>query len=153
MDLLYDAGARRFLLLDVPPFNRSQYSIVLGSSTHDTISKTIPSFNKNLRARVDPFIAAHSDARLQIFDTSETFNSILDSPQAWGAPNNTCANADGVSCLWWDPLHPGRSIQYSLATKLASYLKSQGFYSNADQWSVKSQKLFAQLEAAGLPII
>lgn len=79
---------------------------------------------------------------------------MLDDPQAWGAPDAHCINANGVSCLWWDTLHPGQAIQGQLGDAVAAQLASDGFFDvqGSPSASVDELKLWAMLRAEGVPV-
>lgn len=59
----------------------------------------IEQFNAGISSIVSKFQAAHSCVRVKVVDTSRAFNEALDNPAKYGAPDNTCYNGDGVSCV------------------------------------------------------
>jgi phospholipase/lecithinase/hemolysin len=59
----------------------------------------------------------------QLFDTTPTFDTVLNNPTAYGAPDATCVNGDGKSCLWADTYHPGLVIHELLAKALVKAVK------------------------------
>lgn len=61
-----------------------------------------------------------------IVDTAGPFNRALESPTAYGAPNATCYNSDGKSCLWFNDYHPGVAINELVAEAVADAWK--GFF-------------------------
>lgn len=91
------------------------------------IQKQIDAFNDDLASGLDAFASANSGAVVQLIDSSAPFNKALDDPSAYGAPNATCENMDGTSCLWWDELHPGVAIQKLLAETVAAAWKGTFF--------------------------
>jgi phospholipase/lecithinase/hemolysin len=72
-------------------------------------------YNKEVGNVLERFKSANSEATGQIFDTSPSFVRALDNPTAYGAPDATCVNQNGVSCLWYDTYHPGIAIHKLLA--------------------------------------
>lgn len=71
---------------------------------------------------------AAAGSMIQTMTTDNIFNPILDNPKLYGAPNNTCHNYDGTSCLWWDGYHPGQAIQTAVGKAVFRALMSEGFY-------------------------
>lgn len=67
------------------------------------------------------------DARL--LDTWAPFNKALENPTRYGAPNASCYNADGVSCLWFNDYHPGVEINRLVAAGAADLWKGEFFLS------------------------
>lgn len=64
-------------------------------------------------------------------DTQAPFNTAINNPTAYGAPNAVCYNANGVSCLWWNNYHPGQAIQKLVAqAAIAAWIATggEGFY-------------------------
>ncbi|KAI1333235.1 hypothetical protein F5Y16DRAFT_407165 [Xylariaceae sp. FL0255] len=47
-----------------------------------------------------------------------SFTTVLSDPTAYGAPDATCYNSDGYSCLWYDNYHPGLVIHEFLGQAL-----------------------------------
>ncbi|KAL6414204.1 hypothetical protein AUP68_00722 [Ilyonectria robusta] len=118
---LYDAGLRKFALLSVPrkPHDR-QYlhsrSWLILSATNLTplmlqqdaasnglLVSSIKLYNKLLSSGFHSFQAANRDITAKIIDTSLAFNRAIKNPKAYGAPNATCYNEDGVSCVCISP--------------------------------------------------
>jgi phospholipase/lecithinase/hemolysin len=58
--------------------------------------------------------------RIWLFNTTGVFDRVLDDPEAYGAPDATCYNGNGVSCLWWNDFHPGQTIHNVLASAVAN---------------------------------
>ncbi|KAK6604970.1 endoglucanase type F 2 [Botrytis cinerea] len=94
---LYDAGIRYFTLFTIPPFDQA------------------PTYNADLVTRLATFETANSGVTGTIFNTTESFYTVLDDPTTYGSPDATCMNADGTSCLWYDTYHPGQAIQKLVA--------------------------------------
>ena len=55
----------------------------------------------------------------QVVATQIAFSFMIDDPTAYGAPNASCYNPDGVSCLWTDPYNPGQELQSLVSTYAA----------------------------------
>lgn len=91
----------------------------------DKLRADIVTYNNRVRSLLAQFKAAYDDVEGQIFETAPTFQKAYANPQAYGAPDATCVNGDGVSCLWYDTYHPGIAIQKSLAEEI---VKFTGFF-------------------------
>jgi phospholipase/lecithinase/hemolysin len=71
-------------------------------------------------ANLDAFAQLNPDAVVKLIDSEPPFVEAINNPTKYGAPDNLCENMDGVSCLWWDNLHPGVAIQRLLAENVAA---------------------------------
>ncbi|KAH8700654.1 hypothetical protein BGW36DRAFT_291920, partial [Talaromyces proteolyticus] len=121
LQILYNAGVRNFILLAVPPMQRTPVFIDRGSEAVSQDAAAIAKYNSLLQTHLSNFLSSHADARAKFIDTQHPFDQALDNPTAYGAPNATCVNWDGYSCLWRDPYHPGVAIQ----DLNAQYVKSE----------------------------
>ena len=63
---------------------------------------------------------------MKYLDTFPTFNNILDSYEDFGAPNNMCLQAENLTCLWNDLLHPGNVIQAAVGQLVFDKLSRRG---------------------------
>jgi phospholipase/lecithinase/hemolysin len=88
-----------------------------------SLHSDIQTYNTKLASRLATFKASHRDVTAQLFDTAPTFKTVLDNPTAYGAPDATCVNGDGRSCLWADTYHPGLVIHELLARALVKAVK------------------------------
>lgn len=67
----------------------------------------------------------HRSAKSLLVDPSTVFNTILDNPQTYGAPNNTCYSyPQGQPCLWDDFIHPGIVLQREFGNRMVTAIKS-----------------------------
>ena len=124
LEALYAAGARRFVLFTVPrkfllvspypiycetnanyratAFNQSPYFMTVPYDVLAVLAATdINAWNQELNSTAAAFQSAYPDAQVQILETNPIFQQILANPTEYGAPDNSCYNSDGVSCLWW----------------------------------------------------
>lgn len=60
----------------------------------------ISQYNSLVKSKAAAFKSANSGTTIWVVDTQKPFNTALNNPTAYGAPNNSCYNSDGVSCLW-----------------------------------------------------
>ncbi|KAJ7479174.1 SGNH hydrolase-type esterase domain-containing protein [Mycena latifolia] len=115
---LYEAGARVFLFIDVPPIGRTP----VGVNASSDISATYMNWNASLRQSVAKFAAAHPGARILTFSAFDTFTRILDNPKQYGFPAKDVSAAGGA--VWRDHLHPTSKVHRVLAQDLAAFLNS-----------------------------
>lgn len=82
----------------------------------------IDGYNAQISERLTAFKGANSGTTGQVFDTASYFETAIKDPAAYGAPDATCTNSDGVSCLWYDTYHPGQAIHELVAQGLGDAL-------------------------------
>ncbi|KAL2257533.1 hypothetical protein VTK26DRAFT_9512 [Humicola hyalothermophila] len=119
LQVLYDAGARNFVLLGVPPIHRTPMMQAEPPETQQAEAAAIEKYNEAIAARLAAFTAENGGVTAKIVDTAAPFNKALDNPTAYGAPDATCHNEDGVSCLWFNDYHPGVWINRLVAKAVA----------------------------------
>ena len=93
VDQTYQAGARSFLFLNVPPVNRSPLTIAEGVSAETAEFADIEAFNAGVTAIAANLSATYSDATVFEFDTNALFTDVLGDvdlyPQTSGYQNVT----------------------------------------------------------------
>lgn len=99
-------------------FDRAPAILYQSADRVASLRSDIKTYNTELASRLATFKSKHSDITAQLFDTAPTFSTVLDNPTAYGAPDATCVNGDGKSCLWADTYHPGLVIHEHLAEAL-----------------------------------
>lgn len=87
----------------------------------------IAKYNDAIATRLEAFKAANGGVTAKIIDTAAPFNKALDNPTAYGAPDATCYNEDGKSCLWFNDYHPGIEINRLVAEAVAEAWKGTFF--------------------------
>ncbi|KAF7882785.1 uncharacterized protein EAF02_006148 [Botrytis sinoallii] len=115
LQILYDAGVRYFTLFTIPPFDQAPVFAKQTAQNMDYVRGNISTYNADLVTRLATFEAANSGVTGTVFNTTESFYTVLDDPATYGSPDVTCMNADGTSCLWYDSYHPGQAIQKLVA--------------------------------------
>ncbi|KAK4120634.1 carbohydrate esterase family 16 protein [Parathielavia appendiculata] len=125
LQILYNAGARNFVLLTVPPIHRTPAFIAQGNQ--QAVAAAIAKYNAALSTRLAAFTTKNSGTTSKIVDTTVPFNTALDNPTAYGAPDATCYNEDGKSCLWFNDYHPGIEINRLVAKAVADAWKDSYF--------------------------
>ncbi|KAJ4387613.1 hypothetical protein N0V93_008209 [Gnomoniopsis smithogilvyi] len=127
VQLLYDAGARNFVVFMVPPFWRAPKYLATNATTQevqDTEKTLIGDLNDRYLARLAEFEEDNVDASVWTLNTTTVFDLALDNPTAYGSPDATCYDGDGTSCLWWNDLHPGQAIQNLVAQAVKNITSS-----------------------------
>ncbi|GAB1318081.1 hormone-sensitive lipase HSL [Madurella fahalii] len=115
LQVLYDAGARMFVLLTVPPIHRTPLMLGQPVESQQAEAAAIAQYNDAIATRLEAFKSQNGGITAKIIDTSVPFNTALDSPIEYGAPNATCYDEDGTSCLWFNDYHPGVEINRLVA--------------------------------------
>ncbi|KAK4033644.1 hypothetical protein C8A01DRAFT_49796 [Parachaetomium inaequale] len=127
LQILYNAGARNFMLLTVPPIQRAPANLAGGADSQKAEAAAIAKYNAALAAGLAAFKTKNSGITSQIVDTTAPFNTALDNPTAYGSPDATCYNEDGKSCLWFNDYHPGIEINNLVAKAVADAWKGSYF--------------------------
>ncbi|KAK7424512.1 hypothetical protein QQX98_000477 [Neonectria punicea] len=103
LQILYDAGVRNFALLTVPPTNLTPLMLAQGEASNALLVSAIDQFNELLESKLADFNQENEGVTSKITDTSVAFNTAVQDPEAFGAPDATCYNGDGVSCVRTTP--------------------------------------------------
>ncbi|CAH0053728.1 unnamed protein product [Clonostachys solani] len=119
LQILYDAGVRNFLLLGVPPTEKSPLMLENGEESNKMLAATIEQYNDLISSSMESFKSKNSGVTSWIVDTAPAFNEAIDNPTRYGAPDATCYNEDGTSCLWFNNYHPGIAIHKLVAAEVA----------------------------------
>ncbi|KAI8675987.1 hypothetical protein NCS57_00501600 [Fusarium keratoplasticum] len=127
LQVLYDSGLRRFVLLSVPPTNLTPTMLNQGEENTSRLISAIALFNGHITSKLRAFKKTNRQAKITLVDTSRAFNKAVKNPTAYGAPDALCINPDGVSCLWMDGYHPGVAIERLVAKDVVNDLKADGF--------------------------
>ncbi|KLO14732.1 hypothetical protein SCHPADRAFT_825871 [Schizopora paradoxa] len=121
LQTLFDAGARNFLLIDVPPMHRSpalQKTFTDGPKS----PKPYTTWNNELRSQGNTFATTNPEASLFIFSSYDLFESILDDPERFGfVPEDTKKRGGAI---WFDHIHPTTKMHKLIAEDIVSYLRS-----------------------------
>ncbi|KAF8599475.1 hypothetical protein BDV93DRAFT_526021 [Ceratobasidium sp. AG-I] len=112
---LYALGARNFILINVPPTNRSPMGQPMTG-----LGDKIVAWNAQLAASALTFSVQNTDTSTLVFSSWDTFTKILDNPARY---NISDPNTIGGG-VWHDDLHPTGFVHYRLANDLAGYLTS-----------------------------
>ena len=102
VQILYNAGVRKFLFLSVPPINKTPVQLMQSSSSQQQEAAAITTYNNLIVSKAKAFKSANPGVRTYYLDTSTPFNTAIANPTAYGAPDATCFDASGTKCLWWN---------------------------------------------------
>lgn len=127
LQVTYDAGVRNFVLLTAPPTDQTPVMLENDASSEASLVSAISTYNDFVSSKLDTFKSSNSDVSAWLVNTSVPFYEAINNPTAYGAPNATCYNADGVSCLWFNDYHPGVAIQGLVAKAVAEAVGAPWF--------------------------
>jgi phospholipase/lecithinase/hemolysin len=98
-----------------------------GMSNVSKLVDAISLWNSQLPDRVTKFKTANAEANVTTVDTQPAWDEVINNPKNYGAPDATCTNSDGKSCLWYNTYHPGISIQKMVAQAVSAALNGTFF--------------------------
>lgn len=140
---LYSLGARNFVILSSARKSASSpcYNAVgsLDAAQQETplmkgngsdlrkIAAAVELYNGIMARNLKSFKRKHHKAKAWLVSPSKAYYEALDDPQKYGAPDDTCENEDGLSCLWWNNYHPGIAIHRLLAEEVAAVVGAPWF--------------------------
>ncbi|KAF4978453.1 hypothetical protein FZEAL_5178 [Fusarium zealandicum] len=107
--------------------NLSPLLLEQGAQADALLAKDIKLYNSLLTSKLKAFKKANSGVKALLVDTSIAFNKAINKPTAYGSPDATCYNEDGVSCLWFNNYHPGVAINRLVAEEVAKNLEANGY--------------------------
>jgi phospholipase/lecithinase/hemolysin len=99
------------------------------ASSEASLVSAIETYNNFLSSKLANFKSVNSGVTSWIVNTSVPFYKAIDDPTAYGAPNATCYDDDGTSCLWFNNYHPGIAIQGLVADAVAETVGAPWFTS------------------------
>lgn len=89
--LFHAASARRFIIMSVPPIDRSPAILQNPDAARKTVKALVSVFNSLLEQRVEAWKMAKRGAEVEWYDTGRLFHDIMDRPGKWGFKNATGA--------------------------------------------------------------
>ncbi len=87
----------------------------------------VNNLNTQLAARLATFKSQNPGVVAEVVSSASAITTAIANPKAYNAPDATCLNKNGKSCLWWDNLHPGTAIQKLFAESVANAFKGTFF--------------------------
>ncbi|OBZ75356.1 hypothetical protein A0H81_04312 [Grifola frondosa] len=112
-DRLYDVGARNFMLVNLPPIQRSPAA---GQSRGKSPYQL---WNDSLRETAEQFAASHKPATILIYSSWDTFTRVLDNPATFGFKQEDSLKNGGA--IWVDHLHPTSRMHDIIACDMANF--------------------------------
>jgi len=140
-DQLYQAGARNFLFLNVPPVDRSPLATGQGAAAQASEKADIAAWNANVTALAANLTKTYSDATTFVFDTNAVFTQVLDDPASHveTAPyKNTTNYCDSCEFLLCD----SPCMQCRLLTLLADANGTPTWYTFYQNCSIPVDEYF-----------
>ncbi|KAF8323342.1 hypothetical protein DL93DRAFT_2191230 [Clavulina sp. PMI_390] len=149
VDILYAAGARSFLFLNVPPLGRTPLFIEQGATAVQQVGEATADYNSQLASRVQAFISQYNSTsvakkngplgQVKVFDTGKVFNTLLNNANTLGFVNVTGyadAYENGTpgpttqtypdppvsSYFWLNSLHPVWPVHEILAKAIQTFI-------------------------------
>ncbi|KAK4447387.1 carbohydrate esterase family 16 protein [Podospora aff. communis PSN243] len=126
-EAMYALGVRNFFVLTVPPMDKVPQIMGQSASGRSRIMGVVNGWNSQLASRLATFKAQGPGVTAVVVDSAVALNKAVANPRAYGAPDATCLNRNGRSCLWWDNLHPGEAIQRLFAEEVAKAWRGSFF--------------------------
>jgi phospholipase/lecithinase/hemolysin len=106
---LADAGARQFLVPNLPPLDKIPAASGLTPAQQQGLALFTQSFNQGLQNEVS-YLAKTLGVNIHLLDVNSLVNSAIANPSQYGFTNVTNAaltsGSDGTGYLFWDPYHP-----------------------------------------------
>ncbi|KZP21637.1 carbohydrate esterase family 16 protein [Athelia psychrophila] len=127
---LYEAGARNFLFLDVPPAGRAPGSIAAAARTWmnedpriDRRAHIYAAWNTQFAERVRMMASKHTpEMTALLLSSHKIFTSVLDNPTVYGFEADDVVTSGGA--IWFDYLHPTSKMHEIIAKEVISFLEN-----------------------------
>ncbi|KAI9490401.1 SGNH hydrolase-type esterase domain-containing protein [Zychaea mexicana] len=133
--LVTQQNARQFVLIMVPPIDRSPYWLRQGPDAVNRARQRVHAYNKKLASLVKR-LRSKTPGHFYLFDAWSTFTHILDHPGDYGLSDvtdycpdwsnpiqNHCASFEQY--FWYNDLHPTYRIHQYVAQDVYNYLLKQ----------------------------
>ncbi|KAG8983886.1 hypothetical protein FRB94_002247 [Tulasnella sp. JGI-2019a] len=142
-DEIHKAGARNFLLFNIPPLPRQMKSSSARPSTfleQATNRRTL--WNDLLSQRLSSFAEMYPGSSTFLFDAHALFTEILDSPTSFGFSTDRDVGTSMDGEVWCDHIHPTTATHKIVAREVFKFLTG-----NADvlerepRWTVKQDNV------------
>ncbi|KAH7922567.1 hypothetical protein BV22DRAFT_1094380 [Leucogyrophana mollusca] len=113
LDEMYiGSGARNFLLIDVPPIDRSPSALESGG---DVVDRYL-TWNRLLKSRIEAFASDNKNASVILFSVHSVITAILDDPTKYGFQEEDVTDEGGG--IWLDELHFTSDVHSIIAQQL-----------------------------------
>ncbi|HET8725883.1 MAG TPA: SGNH/GDSL hydrolase family protein [Alphaproteobacteria bacterium] len=128
---LTDAGAHRFLILNMPDIGRTPHVRAQGPAAAERGTALAAAFNRRLKVTLDG-LEANLPAGILRIDVFDLMHAALADPEAFGILNVTdpCRTVEGTCArpdahLFWDGVHPTAAAHQRLGQAVLNALASQ----------------------------
>lgn len=139
VEILYTLGYRSFLLLNLPPLDRTPGNQASGSPSPNATQ--VGWYNDALKEQAREFGQSRGDVQVRVFDAHKVLSGILDQPGRYGIVNTTgfCAgydqpdvgsNYEAYGCptpleayFWFNSGHMTSHVHRILAAQLEEWLQ------------------------------
>lgn len=123
MKQLYSAGARRFMVTNVPDVGATPYVKSLGAEASAGATQLSNGFNASLTNEMNNFRAANSGSKVDIADFNGTSAAGLNNTAPCLNPTTFAICATPDTYQYWDPFHPtaetGRRVTTTALSAIA----------------------------------
>ncbi|KAI0654754.1 hypothetical protein C8Q70DRAFT_1047814 [Cubamyces menziesii] len=119
--LYVKAGARNFVLIDVPPINRSPQATNAGMS--EEIDERVKKWNELLRGQIAEFGTSSREATTFLFSSHQVLSDVMDNPDKYDLAEDDPETGGGG--IWEDDLHLAAEVHGVLADCLLKALRVQ----------------------------
>ncbi|THU92330.1 hypothetical protein K435DRAFT_829659 [Dendrothele bispora CBS 962.96] len=117
-DRLYsEAGARKFIFIDVPPIDRSPGGLGRGT---DTLKSRVDTWNEELRNQVSQFIEDTPTATVSRFSIHGLLSAILDDPEGYDFTESDSTEEGGA--IWADELHLTSEVHKIIFEQVSGFI-------------------------------
>ncbi|OBZ65668.1 hypothetical protein A0H81_14364 [Grifola frondosa] len=121
LDELYTkAGARNFLLINVPPKDRCPAALRLSTD----LSKRYKTWNELLQSRAKIFASDSAQISVFLFSAYEVVSAVLDDPEKFGFQEDDVTEQGGA--IWMDDLHMTSEVHAIVAERIEVALRARG---------------------------
>ncbi|QKX53041.1 uncharacterized protein TRUGW13939_00112 [Talaromyces rugulosus] len=100
-----------------------------GETVVQEMANYLTVFNQAIANIVTNFEQTYTSTTVVLYDTFTFMSAILASPTAYGYASDdaaSCYNADGITCVWWNNLHPDQVYHQLMASDMASHISPLG---------------------------
>ncbi|GAA5876378.1 hypothetical protein JCM3774_005315 [Rhodotorula dairenensis] len=141
---LYALGARNFLVLSIPPTQRTPFIAGLPAEVRALYEADLSAQNEALTSFIQTIEPAYNGTKVTLFDTQPVFADVLDNYRSYGFKDNStyCDIYASISTqpslflpqcgiplaqyVWWNSGHPSWPVHQILASKIAQALLTSG---------------------------
>ncbi|KAJ6543643.1 hypothetical protein B0H10DRAFT_1371991 [Mycena sp. CBHHK59/15] len=117
---LVGAGGRNFLLINVPPIDRSPLMLAQAASAQALEKTVIAGFNTKLAAKIASFKANNTGVTTWLWDSNAAFTTILNAPTQFGFIDAVSYGNTGD--FWGNDYHPSSAAHQIFGKEISTLL-------------------------------